>query len=146
MGVLCLGTYEGGDAYDCEMRKGKFPIWELSKYVPVCCGKLVSCQFGNLPNVWKRIKGTFCPLDQKRKGSSCQNGNLKGAGPFIDAPKSANLALFTRIGMDGLRLTDRDRDRTVLYHNEQGTCKASSNSPEGGVPSGLLLGRTPIPR
>ena len=45
LGVLCLGTNEGGDADDCEMRKGKFPIWELDLNTPI------------------RIKGTFCPLD-----------------------------------------------------------------------------------
>ena len=48
MGVLCLGTYEGGDAYDCEMRKGKSPIWELDRHA-------AKCQFGTLPLYFKDI-------------------------------------------------------------------------------------------
>lgn len=42
MVVLCLGTNEGGDAYNCDVRKGKFPIWELDRHAP-------KCQIGTLP-------------------------------------------------------------------------------------------------
>ena len=45
---LCRGTYEGGDAYDCDVGSGKVPTWHFAK----CATQkqeVVSSQFGNLP-------------------------------------------------------------------------------------------------
>ena len=86
----------------------------------------------------------ICLAEPKPRFLAQTQRNLKNDVPLWHKRRqSVILALWQlekRVWTVGVRPADAG-SRTVLYHNEQGTCKASSIQQPGAV----SLGSTPIP-